>query len=149
MRLTNTTENRIRKKLKAGVETSAKLDRYDLMHSNKDAVTRLMSATELSDSVGLVVDLRDFHGQQAALAVGVSEEQIEEAKQDSQEKRLIPTACAVVSRDAAKVLMPKTSPTGGESVIRQFTACDNYDAWPVIVIGQGGNTYAGFPKGVE
>jgi hypothetical protein len=149
MRLHRTGKKRIRKQLKTGMETSAKLDRYDLMNCNKEAVDGLLKATDISDPVGLVVDLRDFHGGQAALAVGVSEEQIEEAKQDSQKKQLIPTVCAVVSRDAAKVLMPNTSPTGGESVIRQFTACDKNDAWPVIVIGQSGNTYAGFPKEVE
>lgn len=86
------------------------LDRADFLDRNRSELIRLMAESGIPDPVGVVVDVRDFHGRQFALALGKSDAEIDAviAKYKSE---MIPTLTAILTWEQARRLMPHTSPT--------------------------------------
>lgn len=125
------------------------LDRRHLLDRNHGNVLEAMRESGLPDPVGFIIDAIDFQGRQFAIqmrrAAGTSEEeatrQIDETNAVFLRNRMTPTLITVTSVEAARAILPLTSPTALQT-LKTREAQREPGHCLVTVIASGGNTYA-------
>ncbi len=91
-------------------EASDALDRSAFLERNRDELARRMAESGVLNPVGVVADVRDFHGRQFAIAMGMSDAEID-AGIAKYEGEMIPTLTSILTWEQARKIMPYTSPT--------------------------------------
>lgn len=133
-----------------GMSADAFLDRRDFLQRTEGDLIRQMHLSGISNPVGVVADVRDFHGRQFAIAIGQAEADID-ALIAKHEGKLIPTVTGVLTWEQARKIMPLTSPTANESLNAAWRLCSlTGQALTIAIMGKG-NTYAlvSFPGNVS
>lgn len=128
-------------KVHPAMSPDAMLDRRDFLARNKDDLIRRMRESGITHPVGVVVDVRDFQGRQFAIAVGLTEGEIDDliAKYEGS---MIPTVTCVLTWEQARKIMPLTSPTAEESLNAAWRLCSlTGQALTIAIMGKG-NSYA-------
>jgi hypothetical protein len=124
-------------------------DRRDFLEQNRENLTQQMMQCGLANPVGVVADVRDFHGRQFAIAGGLTEAEID-ALIAKHEGSMIPTVTCVLTWEQARKIMPLTSPTAEESLNAAWRLCSlTGQALTIAIMGKG-NSYAlvSFPRTV-
>ncbi len=124
-----------------GMSMDAVQDRRDFLERNRDNLIQQMKQSGLAKPVGVVADVRDFHGRQFAIAGGLTEEEIDDliAKHEG---IMIPTVTGVLTWEEARKIMPLTSPTAKESLNAAWRLCSVTGQALTIAIMAKGNSYA-------
>jgi hypothetical protein len=117
------------------------LDRADFLERNKAELNRQMRVSDIADPVGVVADLRDFHGRQFAMAVGMAPDVIDREVARYASELKIPTITSVISWQAADAMMPNTSPTANRNLDAARFVCKATGKKLVIAITAKGNRY--------
>jgi len=132
-----------------GVSIDAKIDRRHLLTQNLEKTTDAMRQSGVTDPVGFIVDVRDHQGRHFAIAVHHSEgatddeatKHVDQQIADYHELGQIPTKIIVTPLDAARTILPSSSPTATES-LRSWESQRQPGQNLVVVMANGGNTYA-------
>lgn len=117
------------------------LDRADFLERNRAELSQLMRESDLAEPVGVVADVRTFHGRQFALAMGMTEDVIDRDAARFLDNHLIPTISAVITWKAAEAMMPHTSPTASRTLAAAKSVCKAHRASLMIAISGEGNCY--------
>ena len=134
--------NRQQRKLHhEGVSTDVVRDRRDFLERNRENLIEHMSQSGLANPVGVVADVRDFHGRQFAIAGGLTDAEID-ALIAKHEGSMIPTVTGVLTWEEARKIMPLTSPTAKESLNAAWRLCSVTRQALAIAIMAKGNSYA-------
>lgn len=123
------------------MNTEAALDRADFLERNKAELTQLMRESNIAEPVGVVADVRTFHGRQFALAMGLKEDVIDRDAARFLDEHQIPTIMAVITWKAAEAMMPHTSPTASRNLAAAKSVCKAHGASLMIAIMGEGNRY--------
>lgn len=123
------------------MNTESVLDRGDFLEKNKADLALQMRVSGITDPVGVVADLRDFHGRQFALAVGMNEDVIDQRIERFRVEQMIPTVTAVITWKDAETIMPHTSPTASKTLAAAKALCNANGHKLVIAIMSKGNRY--------
>jgi len=123
------------------LNNEAVLDRADFLQRNKDELAQLMRESDIAEPVGVVADVRTFHGRQFALAMGMTEDVIDRDAARFLGEHKIPTIMAVITWKAAEAMMPHTSPTASRNLAAAKGICEAHRASLMIAIMGEGNRY--------
>jgi hypothetical protein len=123
------------------MSVDAMRDRRDFLERNQDDLIRRMQQSGIAKPVGVVVDVRDFHGHQFAIAVGLLETDID-ALIAKYEGQMIPTVSVIITWEQARKIMPFTSPNATENLNAAWRLCSLTGQALAISIMAKGNTYA-------
>ena len=132
-----------------GITTEANLDRRHLLAENLKKITNAMRQSGFLDPVGFVVDVRNHQGRNFVIAVHQSEgasegdatKRVDQEIADYQELWLVPTKIVVAPMDAARIILPFSSPTATAS-LRSWESQRQPGQYLVVVMANGGNSYA-------
>lgn len=115
-------------------------ERHHFLDHMRGRLKDVIAESVVADPVGVVVDLLDFQGRQVALFVGLTEDEIDEHIRGAGSQ--VPAFVTTLSFDVALNVMPNTSPTAVEHLLKIKEVSDANGGVPVIAIMGGGNTYA-------
>ena len=117
------------------------LDRADFLERNKAELAQLMRKSDLAEPVGVVADVRTFHGRQFAIAVGMTTDVIDQDIARLRGEQKIPTVMSVITWKAAEAIMPHTSPTASRNLAAAKAICEAKGGKLLIAIMGEGNRY--------
>ena len=123
------------------MNNEAVLDRADFLERNKAELAQLMRKSDLAEPVGVVADVRTFHGRQFAIAVGMTTDVIDQDIARLRGEQKIPTVMSVITWKAAEAIMPHTSPTASRNLAAAKGICEAHRASLMIAIMGEGNRY--------
>ncbi len=123
------------------MNNEAVLDRADFLERNKTDLAKLMRESDLAEPVGVVADVRTFHGRQFAIAVGMAEDVIDQDIARFRSEQKIPTVMSLITWKAAEEMMPHTSPTASRNLAAAKAICEAKGAKLMIAIMSEGNRY--------
>src|SRR4051794_14982602 len=118
----------------------AALDRNDFFERNQDELIQLMNQSGITDPVGVLLDVRDHHGRQFAIAIGQTDAEVD-AFIAKHAGKTIPTIKSVITWEHARLLMPYTSPTALKTLSECSSVCKSTGQCLAIIIAGKGNAY--------
>ena len=119
------------------------LNRKDFLEKNKRQLAdKLKQATgQINPPFGVLLDLRDWHGRQFAIALGKTAKEIDDAIRYFEGEKQIPTLTAVIGWEQARIVLPYTSPTAKDTLDALWKICQATGEAAAVAVSDGGNTY--------
>ena len=119
------------------------LNRKNFLEKNKRQLAdKLKQATgQINPPFGVLLDLRDWHGRQFAIALGKTAKEIDDAIRYFEGEEQIPTLTAVIGWEQARIVLPYTSPTAKATLDALWKLCQATGEAAAVAVSDGGNTY--------
>ena len=129
--------------MKTNNNGEAFLNRKDFLEKNKRQLRdKLKQATgQINPPFGVLLDLRDWHGRQFAIALGKSDKEIDDAIRYFEGEKQIPILTAVIGWEQARIVLPYTSPTAKGTLDALWKICQATGEAAAVAVSDGGNTY--------
>ena len=129
--------------MKTNNNGEAFLNRKDFLEKNKRELgDKMKQATgQINPPFGVLLDLRDWHGRQFAIALGKTDKEIDDAIRYFEGEKQIPTLTAVIGWEQARIVLPYTSPTAKDTLDVLWKICQATGEAAAVAVSDGGNTY--------